>query len=92
MIPFLLYLEPGFEITLFQCSLELVKSDVGVESGPSNLSLSPSTVTCTLFIFLMRTNDVDNTVICDLRVFGDFVPVGLKKSVSYLYLPESLEK
>ena len=45
------YLYPGFNMMLFQCILELVWSDDGVETGPSNLILSPNTVSLTLYIY-----------------------------------------
>ena len=45
------YLEPGFEMTLFQCSFEVVKSDVGVETGPSKVSLYPPIVSRPLCVY-----------------------------------------
>ena len=44
------YLEPGVDMTMFQCSLEVVRLDIGVETGTSEVSLSPPTVSCTMCI------------------------------------------
>ena len=41
------YLAPGVDTTLFQYSLGVVRSDVGVDTGPSEVSLYPITVSCT---------------------------------------------
>ena len=46
------YLEPGVDMTLFQCSLKVVRSDVGLETGPSKVSLYHPTVSRTMCISL----------------------------------------
>ena len=43
---------PGVNIILLQCCLEVVSSDVGVDTGMSKVSLSPPTVICTLCVYL----------------------------------------
>ena len=44
------HLEPGVNMTLFQCIFEVVRLDVRVDTGPSKLSLSPLTASCTMFV------------------------------------------
>ena len=44
------YLDPGVERMLFQWSFELVIPDVGLETGRSNISVSPSTLICTMCV------------------------------------------
>ena len=44
------YLEPGVDTKLFQCSFEVVRSYVGVETGLSKVILSPPTVSCTIYV------------------------------------------
>ena len=46
------YLPSSVDRTLFQWSLDVVKYDVGVETGPSYESLSPPTVSCTLWVLV----------------------------------------
>ena len=78
---------------LFQCSVEVVRLDVGVYIGLSKVSLSPPTVIRTRCISLfLGLNVADDAAICDLGVLGDFVPVDEKSSGSSMYIPEALEK
>ena len=42
-------------------------------------------------LFILRPNVADDAEICDLGVLGGFVPVDENASVSYLYVPDSLE-
>ena len=44
-----------------------------------------------MHIFLLRTDVVDNTSICDLGALGELVPVDEETSVSSLDVPYSLE-
>ena len=44
------YFPSDVDMTLFQWSLDVVKSAVGVETGPSYESLSPATVSVTLWV------------------------------------------
>ena len=47
-----IYLDPGVDMKLLQCSLEVVGLDTDVETGPSKAILSPPTVSRTRFISL----------------------------------------
>ena len=42
-------------------------------------------------LFLLGKNVTDDAAIYDLGVLGDFVPADEEASVSYLYVPDSLE-
>ena len=42
-------------------------------------------------LFLLGPNVVDDAVICELGILGDFMPVYEKASVSSLYIPDTLK-
>ena len=44
------YLDPGVDMTLFQCSFEVVRLDVGLDTGPSKVIMSPPTVSLALCV------------------------------------------
>ena len=46
------YLAHGVVISIFPCNLELIRSDVGVENGPSNVSLYPTKFCNILYVSL----------------------------------------
>ena len=73
------YLSPGVDITLFQCCLEVERSDVGVETGMSKIRLSSTTVShnmCISFFWGQISQTIQLYV--TLAPWGAFVPVDEK--------------
>ena len=69
------YLEPGVDRKLFQCSFNLVRLDVWVETGPSKVIFTLP-LWFALYVSLFLGTDVaDDAEVCDLGTLGDFVPV-----------------
>ena len=55
------------------------------------LSISSHSESHFVRLFLLGKNVTDDAAIYDLGVLGDFVPADEEASVSYLYVPDSLE-
>ena len=70
------YLEYGVKRTLFYCSLDVVRLDYWVDSGPIKGKLiSYHYYFHSVSLFLMGLGVSDDATLCELGVLGDFIPV-----------------
>ena len=89
----MLYFPSGVDRKLFQWSLSVFKSSVGVETGPLYESLSPPHCQSQSVGFGVMGSDVAYyAAVCDLNSLGYLMLVNKEACVGALNIPDSLEE